>query len=394
MTRREDDVNDLKSRLQRRACTVQGIVQGVGFRPFVHRAATGLFLSGFVRNQSASVYLEVEGPAEVIGQFAEILTRDAPPLAHIDSVTWHTLPVRGTSEFQIVESIVDAFPQVFISPDVATCDDCLAELFDPTDRRFRYPFLNCTNCGPRLTIIEGAPYDRLRTTMASFVMCPACRREYDDPENRRFHAQPTCCPECGPELELLTNNGERIQTDNPLDDFVTAIRSGKIGAMKGLGGYHLVCDAALESAVKELRRRKHRDQRPFAIMVETPEQAAQLCDLDDSERGLFCSARRPIVLLRIREEPRTVEMARSVAPDNPYLGLMLPYTPLHHLLFHAAAGKPAGRTWQSEPCELVLVATSANPKKRSASASFMRWARWRNAAAQVPKPPKAKVWAA
>jgi hydrogenase maturation protein HypF len=225
---------------------------------------------------------------------------------------------------------------VFLSPDIATCDDCLAELFDPRDRRYRYPFLNCTQCGPRLTIIAGAPYDRERTTMARFAMCAECRAEFDDPTNRRFHAQPTCCPRCGPKLRLEGAAGECIDTGDPLKAFAQALVEGKIGALKGLGGYHLACDAMSEAAVVELRRRKHRDEKPLAVMVADLAAAERLCEIDALESALLTSPRRPIVLLRRRADG----VAPSVAPGNPSLGVMLPYTPLHHLLLRAVNGRP------------------------------------------------------
>lgn len=314
------------------------MVQGVGFRPFVYRIAAGLGLSGFVRNQSGTVYLEVEGPASVLDRFAQQLVQEAPPLARLDGVSWHILSPTGMSGFQIVESLADTDPEVFVSPDVATCVECLAELFDPRDRRFRYPFLNCTNCGPRLTIVQGAPYDRQRTTMAPFPMCADCRREYADPTDRRFHAQPIACPACGPQLRLLAGNGDLIGTVDPLYSFAEAIREGKIGALKGLGGYHLVCDATAEPVVAELRRRKYRDSKPFALMVGSLEDAQRLCVVDAAERTRLCSPQRPIVLLRVRTGG--TEIAPSVAPGNPLLGVMLPYTPLHQLLLEALPGRP------------------------------------------------------
>jgi hydrogenase maturation protein HypF len=323
--------------LERRAIVVRGIVQGVGFRPFVFGLATRLRLRGFVKNQTGNVWIEVEGDSASLDHFLAELAGKPPPLAQVEHLSWEPRTPRGEQQFRIEPSDPDTAGPVFISPDTATCPDCLAELFDPKDRRFGYPFLNCTNCGPRLTIITGAPYDRPRTTMAAFALCPACRAEYDDPADRRFHAQPTACAACGPRLRALNARGEPVATAAPLADFVEALRAGKIGALKGLGGYHLVCDARKPSAVAELRRRKHRDEKPFAIMVADVAAAEALCEVGDVERALLRSPPCPIVLLR-RRLPGAV--AEEVAPRNPWLGVMLPYTPLHHLLLRAAAGTP------------------------------------------------------
>jgi hydrogenase maturation protein HypF len=323
--------------MERRAIAVEGIVQGVGFRPFVYGLATRLDLCGFVKNCTGGVLIEIEGEAGALDHFLAELTSKAPPLAQIERVSWERQPSRHDQLFRIEPSEADQAAQVFVSPDVATCADCLAELFDPADRRYRYPFLNCTNCGPRLTIVTGAPYDRARTTMASFGMCALCRAEYDDPVNRRFHAQPTCCPACGPQLRALDEHGRPLETVDPLAHFVAAVRNGKIGALKGLGGYHLVCDARAAAVVAELRRRKHRDEKPFAIMVRDLQAAEALCEVQPAERELLLSARRPIVLLRKRP---TAVVAEGVAPGNPALGVMLPYTPVHHLLMETLANGP------------------------------------------------------
>lgn len=334
---------------ERRSITVLGTVQGVGFRPFVYGLALRFGLGGFVRNQSGRVLIEVEGTPGALDRFLGELESSPPPLSRIEAVAWQPLPSRNDPAFRIEASDTGGESPVFVSPDVATCDDCLAELFDSADRRFGYPFLNCTHCGPRLTIIRGAPYDRDRTTMASFAMCPACRAEYDDPANRRFHAQPTACADCGPCLILQSNNGERIETSDPLSVFVGMLREGKIGALKGLGGFHLVCHAGNDRAVAALRRRKERDEKPFAVMVADIEAAERFCEIGDSERMLLKSAARPIVLLRKRrvsksqrgaERSDSMRIADGVAPNHPYLGVMLPYTPVHHLLVRAAAGAP------------------------------------------------------
>jgi hydrogenase maturation protein HypF len=323
--------------MERRAIAVVGIVQGVGFRPFVYGLASRLELSGFVKNRVGGVDIEVEGDAHMVARFLEELTTGPPPLARIDSVVWDRREPSGQRGFCIQPSDVDHAGPVFVSPDVATCSDCLAELFDPTDRRYRYPFLNCANCGPRLTIVTGVPYDRQRTTMAGFLMCPRCRAEYEDPTNRRFHAQPTCCPTCGPHLDVRDEQGLVLAVDDPLLYFAQALRGGRIGAIKGLGGYHLACDARSEEVVAELRRRKCRDEKPFALMVADVVAAEALCEMHQAERELLCSPRRPIVLLRKR--PGTC-VAAEVAPGNPFLGVMLPYAPVHHLLLSELAGVP------------------------------------------------------
>jgi hydrogenase maturation protein HypF len=345
----EEPLNRSKSggRMERRAITVEGIVQGVGFRPFVYGLASRLGLSGHVRNQSGRVRIEAEGSRPALDHLLRELRKSAPPLARIDVLKCEIQELRGDKRFQIELSDQDAASPIFISPDVATCADCLAELFDPTDRHYRYPFLNCTNCGPRLTIIRGAPYDRGRTTMASFPMCPACAAEYDDPGDRRFHAQPAACPACGPRLIVCEAGGEPIDTSDPLACFVDALRRGQIGALKGLGGYHLACDAADENVVGELRRRKHRDEKPFAVMVPDLETVERLCEVGQHERDLLLSPRRPIVLLKKRRDSLAGAICDAVAPGNPRLGVMLPYSPLHHLLFESFPG-----------CALVM--TSAN----------------------------------
>lgn len=322
---------------ERRAIQVGGIVQGVGFRPYVHGLASRLQLHGFVKNQTGDVLIEVEGEVNSLERFLDELACRPPPLAQIDQVRWVSVVPRGDQQFRIEPSEVDAASQFFIAPDVATCAACVRELLDPADRRFRYPFLNCTNCGPRLTIITGSPYDRPRTTMARFAMCPDCRDEYEDPANRRFHAQPTACAACGPRLQVLGADGAPAEAADPLACFVQAIAAGRIGAMKGLGGYHLVCDARNAASVAELRRRKHRDEKPFALMVRDLDAAQAICELGPLERQLLQPPRCPIVLLRKRAGSG---IAEPVAPGNPYLGVMLPYTPLHHLLLHDLAGLP------------------------------------------------------
>jgi hydrogenase maturation protein HypF len=333
--------------MQRREITVRGIVQGVGFRPFVYRLASRHSLTGSVRNAAGIVRIEVEGHAASIEQFLADLVHHAPALARIDDVQSQPIGLLGDREFRIEPSDTGS-EAVFISPDVATCPGCLRELNDPADRRYLYAFLNGINCGPRLTILTGAPYDRAQTTMAGFPMCPQCRAEYEDPADRRFHAQPIACLACGPRLELLDADGQPVSVDDPLTAFAAHLRRGLIGALKGLGGFHLTCDAGNSDAVERLRRRKHRDEKPFAVMVRDVETAEALCILDSAERELLTSPRAPIVLLRKRPVGNTIpRVDNAVAPGNPFLGVMLPYTPLHHLLLRELDG-------------MALVMTSGN----------------------------------
>jgi len=323
--------------MERRAVVVHGLVQGVGFRPFVFNLATRLRLGGFVQNQTGTVVIEVEGEPPALDRFLTELGEHPPPLAQIADLAWEARPPQGEQAFRIAASTAGDTSAIVVAPDVATCRECLAEMNNPADRRFGYPFLNCTNCGPRLTIITGAPYDRPRTTMSGFPMCPACRAEYDDPRDRRFHAQPTACPVCGPRLTLLDSAQRGRPSAEPLADFAAALRAGRIGALKGLGGFHLACDASNGSAVAELRRRKHRDEKPFAVMVADSAAADCLAVVSPAERTLLQSPAAPIVLLRQRTPAGVVA---AVAPGNPYLGVMLPYTPLHHLLLQALGGRP------------------------------------------------------
>jgi hydrogenase maturation protein HypF len=304
-----------------------GTVQGVGFRPFVYRLATQEQLAGYVLNDEQGVLLEVEGEAAAVDRFMRRLTTEAPPLAVIDAVASDSLPLVGEPGFEIRASFSSAAPDAPVTPDSATCADCLAELFSPADRRFRYPFINCTNCGPRFTILRGVPYDRPQTTMARFVMCPDCRREYGDPLDRRFHAQPNACPVCGPSVRVLG-----VECNDPVSFVAAQLGDGRIAAVKGLGGYHLACDASNESAVARLRARKHREDKPFALMIRSPE---AFVDVGAVEQELLASPAAPIVLApRLADAP----VAFSVAPGAPELGVMLPYTPLHHLLMADFAG--------------------------------------------------------
>jgi hydrogenase maturation protein HypF len=331
--------------LTRTRVRVEGIVQGVGFRPFVHALAGRLGLAGLVGNDAGGVFVEVEGAAETVERFLEALATEAPPLAVIERLTATPLAPTGGRGFAIAPSQAGGERQTLVSPDTATCPDCLRELADPADRRYRYPFINCTNCGPRFTIVRDVPYDRPATTMAGFAMCADCAREYADPADRRFHAQPVCCPACGPTLALLDRQGRPAGGD-PLAEAAARLRAGAAVAVKGLGGYHLAADAASEPAVAALRARKHREDKPFAVMVADLAAARRLCLVDPAEEAMLASPRRPIVLLR-RRDGQEVEagsgaagrVAASVAPGNRSLGLMLPYTPLHHLLL-AIVGRP------------------------------------------------------
>ena len=326
--------------MQRHSINVRGVVQGVGFRPFVYELAIRHGLAGFVRNLSGSVVIEVEGSSDALARFRSQLESQAPPAARIDAIDQQALPACGDVGFRIELSEPQSGDQVFVAADLATCASCLAELFDPQDRRYRYPFLNCTDCGPRLTIVEGTPYDRHRTTMAKFTLCPACLAEYQDPTDRRFHAQATACPECGPRLMAQWPDGEPVAADQPLSVFVDLLLGGGIGALQGLGGFHLVCRAQDDSAVQLLRARKHRDQKPFAVMVLDVAAVQQWCYVDSQERALLESPQRPIVLLRKRQMATVGGIADSVAPGNPNLGVILPYTPLHYLLMDAVRGAP------------------------------------------------------
>ncbi|MFW6083900.1 MAG: carbamoyltransferase HypF [Gemmatimonadota bacterium] len=315
---------------------VTGVVQGVGFRPFVYRLAHSLGLTGWVRNDPSGVVIEIEGSEASVRQFRERLPREAPPLSSIESCDEERVRPLGDSSFEIHETDRTDRPTALVTPDTATCDDCLRELFDPTDRRHRYPFINCTNCGPRFTIVTGMPYDRPYTTMASFEMCDRCLAEYEDPLDRRFHAQPNACPDCGPSVRLLGDGGTPPDGGDPISRSAAAIREGAVVAVKGLGGYHLACLAGDESAVTSLRGRKHREDKPFAVMVPNLAAAEQLVRIDDLERTLLQGRERPILLLRRRAD---AGVADAVAPGQRDLGLMLPYSPVHHLLL-ADVGAP------------------------------------------------------
>jgi hydrogenase maturation protein HypF len=315
------------------AIRVEGTVQGVGFRPFVYGLATGLGLGGHVGNDSGGVFAEVEGPAADVERFLAALERDAPPLARIEQVATRSIPPRGSAAFEISPSGPGGHRNTLVSADSAMCADCLRELTDPGDRRFGYPFINCTNCGPRFTIVTDVPYDRAATTMAAFAMCVRCAAEYHDPADRRFHAQPVCCPACGPRLSLRHPDGGALDGE-PLAGAAALLSDGAVLAVKGLGGYHLAVDASHGAAAAALRARKHREDKPFAVMAADLDAARRLCEVDEASARLLTSPRRPIVLM-----PRLPgAVAGAVAPGNRQLGVMLPYTPLHHLLLRAMSG--------------------------------------------------------
>ena len=350
---------------------VTGVVQGVGFRPFVYQIATRANLAGWVANTSAGVDIELEGDATALDAFIHSLTDDKPPLARIDSVQVQDVPSDGPEHYDRFEirasvPVEGAFQP--ISPDISICPDCLRELFDRHDRRYGYPFINCTNCGPRFTIIRDIPYDRPNTTMRAFEMCDDCAREYHDPLNRRFHAQPVACPQCGPHVwleqsaEFRNQNSEvRVQNlqSDPVDAASALLTQGAIVAIKGLGGFHLACDATNAHAVAELRRRKLRVDKPFALMMPDIATVERHCFVDAGGRALLESRERPIVLLRRRPDS---SIALQVAPGNRFLGVMLPYTALHYVLL----AKDGGRTTEDGPSSLVfrppsaLVMTSGN----------------------------------
>ena len=322
---------------------VSGIVQGVGFRPFLHRLAQSHQLNGWVRNTSSGVELELEGASDALDEFVSDLRHKAPPLAEVEDIAVTPLEgLVGYSSFTIRDSRTDG-GATLVSPDIAPCPACLKELYDPSDRRYRYPFINCTDCGPRFTIIRTLPYDRPGTSMARFAMCPDCAKEYRDISTRRYHAQPDCCPVCGPGAFYLDNRGIPVQGD-PIALAQQALAAGGIIAVKGAGGIHLACDARNPDAVRRLRRRKHREEKPLAVMCRDLDTAKSICRVDADEAAILQSARRPILLLQ-KKDPRALPELSA----NARVGVMLPYTPLHVLLLDGSAGGPA-----------MLVMTSAN----------------------------------
>lgn len=335
---------DVEERRNAVVIRVLGVVQGVGFRPFVYRLATELAIVGHVRNTSEDVSILAEGPASRVNEFVRRLREDAPPLARIRHLSVTNTQPQGASHFAILESSFDPSKGQLVSPDVATCDACLADIFDTNNRRYRYPFTNCTNCGPRFTIIRDMPYDRVNTTMDRFKMCEDCRIEYEDPLNRRFHAQPNACPVCGPRLTLLDSKGNSVDTVDPLASTARLLDTGNIVAIKGLGGFLLACDATSADAVELLRERKRRPAKPFAVMVRDMEEARNHCDINNDEQSLLSSSAAPIVLLRWKKEESNI--CEEVAPRLGFMGIMLPYTPLHHVLLR--------------DCSRPLVMTSGN----------------------------------
>ncbi len=313
---------------------ISGQVQGVGFRPFVYNLASSLGLAGFVANDTEGAVIEVEGSEDKIKEFYNQLVSSPPPLAKIKNITTETIPTKGENKFVIDRSIITGKTTVDVTIDTAICEDCLRELFDSSDRRFRYPFINCTNCGPRYTITKSLPYDRPNTTMADFKMCDRCKSEYEDPSNRRFHAQPIACWDCGPKLYLQLPNGKTLN-DDPIKTTVKYIIEGKIVAIKGIGGFHLAVDARNTEAVKRLRSLKKRDYKPFAIMVKDLDAVEKICIVDDKSKNLLIDISRPIVLLPKRKPN---DISPEVAPDVDTFGVMLPYAPHHYLLFEEGLG--------------------------------------------------------
>ena len=344
--------------IERRAIRVRGAVQGVGFRPFVYRLAHDLGLAGWVFNDAQGVAIEVQGQAPALALFERQLETDAPPLARVERLEATPRPrVPREDGFRILASRPGRVT-TSIPPDAATCDECLAELFDPSDRRHRYAFINCTQCGPRYTLTRALPYDRAQTSMAPFPQCPQCLAEYTDPLHRRFHAEPNACPVCGPALALVDARGGPIAGD-AIAATVELLRRGRIIAVKGLGGFHLACNARNAAAVARLRERKQREEKPFAVMAATFASAARWVLADAADQALLQSSERPIVLLSMRDG--SAAQLAGVAPGLDVLGMMLPCTPIQGLLFHEAAGRPAGTAWLHDAHDLLLVMTSANP---------------------------------
>jgi hydrogenase maturation protein HypF len=338
-------------KLQGRRIQVRGVVQGVGFRPFIYQIAKAHGLAGWVCNTSGDVTIEVEGPGDSLDRFLSELRNSPPPRSHIESVSYVAIKPKGYTKFEILSSLVKENGYQLVSPDLATCPQCRAEILDPADRRYQYPFTNCTNCGPRFTIIEDIPYDRSRTTMKRFQMCPACQSEYDDPTDRRFHAQPNACPVCGPRLELADSLGKTVNTGDVIVRAAQFLREGKILAVKGLGGFLLACDASDGGALRSLRERKNRPSKPFAVMLKDLEEVKRYCQVNKQEAEALVSPASPIVLLPMispfgkrdtlmpfaerigwRVPCGCRGISESVAPGLKHLGVMLPYTPLHHLL--------------------------------------------------------------
>jgi hydrogenase maturation protein HypF len=348
---------------ERRRLRVRGQVQGVGFRPFVYRLAGELALAGRVFNDGAGVEIEIEGDDGNLDAFVARLHAEAPRLSRIDSVEIERIGriapgIDSKQGFEIVPSRGGEIT-TGVTPDAGICPDCLADMLDPADRRWRYAFTNCTHCGPRYTITGRLPYDRPNTSMAGFVQCPSCRAEYDAPSDRRFHAQPNACPACGPRLALLDPQGRAVADEDPLAGTLARLRAGAIVAVKGLGGFHLVCDARNADAVAQLRQRKNREEKPFAVMFANAASIAPFAKVTAAAESLLATPERPIVLLD--KAPGCDILLPGVAPGMATLGVMVPHTPLQVLLFHEASGRPAGNGWLDQPQPLALVMTSANP---------------------------------
>ncbi len=322
---------------------LEGVVQGVGLRPFIYNLARERGLSGYVCNDTHGAVIEVEGKVSTLEEFLSAVKTDLPANASLEKIGRRDIPLKGESGFSILNSLASEERRALIAPDTPTCEECIKELFDPSNRRYLYPFLNCTHCGPRFTIIRDVPYDRMQTTMSVFQMCADCLREYEDPENRRFHAQPNACPKCGPKVNLLDSKGESVMGCNPVAEATRLIRQGSIIAIKSLGGYQLACDAFNQTAVSRLRIKKYRWDKPFALMARDMDAVKKLCFVGPEEEALLTSLKNPICLLKKKE---TGQVAESVAPSQKTLGLMLPYTPLHHILLKQS--------------ETVLVMTSGN----------------------------------
>ena len=321
---------------QRAHITIHGAVQGVGFRPFVYRLAGELGIRGWILNSAGGVRIEAEGEPDALASFLSRLETDRPAHSWIQTMDHSLLDPAGYTSFDILQSRDEGVPSAVVLPDLATCPECLAELFTPADRRYRYPFINCTHCGPRYSIVRRLPYDRPHTTMVGFRMCPECRREYDTPEDRRFHAQPNACPICGPHMELWDRAGRKVaEHDLALREAVDMLMDGRIVATKGIGGFHLMVDARNEPAVAALRARKHREEKPFAVLVQDIGEARRLCRIGDAEEQILRSPQAPILLARRNDHGE--EIAPGVAPRNPYLGIMLPSTPLHHIMMRDLA---------------------------------------------------------
>ncbi len=341
------------SMAERAHITITGVVQGVGFRPYVYGLAVGLGIRGHVTNTAAGVVIEAEG--DRLREFLDRLPKEAPPLSRIADINVRPLPVDNLSAFTILPSTDTAKAFTLLSPDVSICPDCRRELLDPRDRRYLYPFINCTNCGPRYSLTLRVPYDRPNTTMASFLLCPDCEREYLDPANRRFHAQPNACPKCGPHIQFNVLSSQfSVEGIAALDECTGMLKSGGVVAIKGLGGFHIACDASNDNAVKTLRERKRKSNKPFAVMASSVEEIRKFCHVNEQEQTVLESHQRPIALLRKKKDCGSA-LPEVVSPNNDYLGCMLPYTPLHYLLFHQDRGNAA-----ASPNFRALVMTSGN----------------------------------